>query len=245
MVNGLFITATDTEVGKTVITGALTAACKARGINVIALKPVASGGVEDADGRLLSEDATFLLQAAGLPESARATMNPLCFKPALTPAVAARLSRQTVDISLLLDICRRAMDRYELTLVEGVGGITAPIWEDYLVADMINALALPIIIVAKPNLGGINHAVLTAAYARQRGIQALGFVINQWDEKTAGILEHTNIEYIARLTGLPILGTLPFDKSIRVPQGKAESLAALADQHIDIARILAMLKGEK
>ncbi len=245
MFNGLFITATDTEVGKTVITGALAAACKARGIGTIALKPVASGGVEEWGGRLVSEDATFLLRAAGLTESARSTINPLCLKPALTPAVAAKVSQRTIDISLLISTCRKAMNTYELTLVEGVGGITAPIWEDYLVADMIKELNLPVIIVAKPNLGGINHAVLTAEYARQRGMHTLGFIINQWDEKTAGVLEHTNIAYIARLTGLPILGKFPFDKDISVPQAKTETLAALAEQHIDMTQILTMLQGGK
>lgn len=244
MSKGLFITGTDTDAGKTVITGAITAACKERGIDVIPLKPVASGGVNNANGQLVSEDASFLLRAAGLDETARAAVNLLCFKPPLTPAVAARVSQASIDVALLTDFCRKALATHELTLVEGVGGITAPIWEDYLVADMMLELKMPALIVATPHLGGINHAVLTAAYARQRDIPVLGFIINHWDEAEAGVLEHTNIEYITRLTGLPVLGKFPFVETISVPQAKTAALASLAEQHINMEAILTMLNKE-
>ncbi|MGI6092158.1 MAG: dethiobiotin synthase [Negativicutes bacterium] len=242
---GLFITATDTEVGKTVITGALTAAFKNRGLDVGVIKPVASGGVRNSDGQLIAEDATFLMKAAGIPETERQTVNPLCLAPALTPAVAARQSGVTVDTGQLADCCKVVLASRQISLVEGVGGITAPIWEDYLVADLMNELALPVIIVARPNLGTINHALLTAEYARSRGLTVLGFIINPWDAAEAEILEHSNVDYITRLSGLPILGKFPRSSGISVPEARTAGLAELAEQHLAITSILNLIKGGK
>lgn len=243
--NGLFITATDTEVGKTVITGALAAALKARGLHVGVVKPVASGGVSIDDCELTSEDATFLMKAAGINETSRKAVNPLCLAPALTPAAAARESGVTIDVLTLINACRTMLETSEVGLVEGVGGITAPIWEDYLIADMMVELGLPSIIIARPNLGTINHAVLTAEYARQRNINILGFIINPWDEDQATILEHSNIDYIERLSGLPILGKFPLSSTISVPEARTENLAELAERHLSIDHILSLMKGRK
>ncbi|MDD4600217.1 ATP-dependent dethiobiotin synthetase BioD 1 [bioreactor metagenome] len=241
---GLFITATDTEVGKTVITGALAAAFKQRGLQVGVIKPVASGGVRNNNGQLVAEDATFLLKATGLDETHRKVINPLCLAPALTPAVAAVESGITIDIDHLESCCQNMLNSCELGLVEGVGGITAPIWADYLVADLMKTLALPIIIVARPNLGTINHAVLTAHYARQRGLTVLGFIINSWQDETCGVLEQSNLDYIKRLTGLPILGKFPHSNKISVPQAKIGNLAELANHHLAIDQILRLTEED-
>lgn len=240
---GLFITATDTEVGKTVITGALAAALRQRGLAVGVIKPVASGGVISQDGKLLAEDATFLMRAAGLTESERPSVNPVCLAPALTPAVAAVASGVTLNIPDLVAACHRLLNRYPLALIEGVGGITAPIWEEYLVADLMAELALPALVVARPNLGTINHTVLTVDYARRRGIKVAGIIINGWDEAKAGILERSNVAYIERLTGVPVLGKFPYSPGISVPEAKVTGLAALAERHLAIDRIIELLGG--
>lgn len=235
---GLFITATDTEIGKTVITGAVAAACKARGLDIGVMKPLASGGVAADGGRLISEDATFLMRAAGLDESQRSCVNPVCLKPALTPAVAAATSGVTIDIDSIIAACHTLGRRHERLLIEGVGGITAPLWQDYLLADMMQAVQLPLLIVARPHLGTINHTVLTVEYARQRGLRLAGIVINGWQEERAGVLEQSNLEYITRLTGLPILGQFPLSKEISVPEARVDGLATLAEQHLNIPAIL-------
>jgi len=240
---GLFITATDTEVGKTVITGAIAAALKARGINVGVVKPLASGGVADVNGELVAEDATFLMKAAGIGEDKRALVNAVCLQPALTPAVAAVQSGITIDMPEVIATCRYSGNQFDKVLVEGVGGITAPLWEEYLVADMIQELALPVVIVARPNLGTINHTVLTVEYARQRGITLAGIIINKWDEAGAGILERSNIEYIGRLTKLPLLGKFPAAKSVSVPEAQVGGLAELAEQHLAIDTLLSIMEG--
>lgn len=241
--SGLFITATDTDVGKTVITGAIAAALRARGANVGVMKPIASGGVADKNGKLVAEDATFLMHAAGIGEGERELVNPLCLAPALTPAVAATMSNIEVDIPAILKAYHILTTSHDPVLVEGVGGITAPLWQDYLVADFMVKLALPAIVVTRPNLGTINHTVLTVDYARRRGLKVAGIIINGWNEAEAGILEKSNEDYIARLTGVPILGKFPYSSAISVAKGQTTELAKLAEQYLHMDKIDSIIKG--
>lgn len=239
---GLFITATGTEVGKTVITGALAAGLKELGLSIGVMKPMASGGVINQKGQLVSEDASFLMKAAGIDEEQRKLVNPFCFAPPLTPAVAAKVSGVQVDLSQVHQAYYQLGQLYEGLLVEGAGGMIAPLWEEYLVTDLMKEWVLPAIIVARPNLGTINHTVLTAAYAKQQGIPVAGVIINGWEEAKAGVLEHSNLEYIERLTGLPILGKFPQSEAIDVAANETAALARLAKEHLDLAQIYQWLK---
>jgi len=242
---GLFITATDTEIGKTVIAGAIAAALKGRGLDVGVMKPVASGGVANGAGKLVAEDATFLMQAAGIGESERELVNPLCLAPALTPAVAAVVSGATVDIQKFITSYQKLKEIHDSLIVEGVGGIVAPLWQDYLVADLMAEFALPVIVVARPNLGTINHTVLTVEYGRSRGIHIAGIIMNGWNQSEAGILEKSNEEYITRLTGLPILGKFPHAASISVPEGKTLGLGNLAEEYLHMDQIVRLIRKGK
>ncbi|WP_371368251.1 ATP-dependent dethiobiotin synthetase BioD 1 [Sporomusa rhizae] len=245
MSKGLFVTATDTEVGKTFISGAITAALRERGIKIGVVKPVASGCVTGINGQLVSEDANFLMAAAGMGEERRHEVNPVCLEPALTPAVAAEACGITIDVAKLNGACRHMLENSEVTVVEGVGGITAPIWQDYLVADMIEELGLPAVLVVRPNLGTINHTVLTAAYAKQRGIKLAGIIVNRWDEDKVTLLETSNVAYIERLTGLPVLGKFPSVPVVQEDQVSMRELAGLAEQHLAIDQLLQGMRGEK
>jgi len=242
---GLFITATDTDVGKTVITGAIAAGLKARGCDVGVMKPLASGGVLNRDGKLMAEDATFIMQAAGIDEAEREMVNPVCLGPAFTPAVAARLSGVDIDMKAVLAAFGTLTDRHRLVLVEGVGGLAAPLWENVLVADLAEAMRLPLLIVTRPNLGTINHKVLTVDYARRRGLKVAGVVFNGWQEAEAGVLERSNLEYIIRLTGLPVWGRFPYTDTISVPVARTDDLAELAAKHLDLDAIIAAMEEEK
>ena len=239
---GVFITATDTEVGKTVITGAIAAALNGRGINVGVMKPVASGGVANGAGKLIAEDATFLMQAAGIEEGERELVNSLCLAPALTPAVAAAVSGVTVDIQAFINSYQKLQEIHHSIVVEGVGGIVAPLWQEYLVADLMAEFALPVIVVARPNLGTINHTVLTVEYGRSRGLDIAGIIINGWNQDEVGILEKSNEEYITRLTGLPILGKFPYADSISVPEGKTSELDRLAEEFLHMDEIVKLIE---
>lgn len=237
---GIFITATDTEIGKTVITGAIAAALRQRGLDVGVVKPVASGGVINQAGQMVSEDASFLMAAAGMAESQRSQVNPSCLQPALTPAVAAKVSGQKIDVQMLLDAINNMLNCHEYVLVEGVGGITAPLWEEYLLVHMMEELQLPTVLVTRPSLGTINHTVLTVEYGKQHGIDWQGIIYNGWNDEQAGILERSNADYITQLTGLSTLGKFPLDSSIDVTKCYIGKIAQLAEQHLDIDKILAI-----
>ena len=240
---GLFITATDTDIGKTMITGAIAAAFKARGIHVGVFKPLASGAITNEEGNLVSEDASFLMKAAGMGEELRSEVNAVCLEPALTPAIAARESGITIDIEKVIAEVKQNAQKYDMVLIEGVGGITAPLWQDYLLADMMKAFALPAIIVSKPRLGAINHTVLTYEYAKQRGIALHGVILNRWEEDSAGVLEESNIAYIEAMTGLPIVGKFPLTKHIDVNKNCTYNLSEVAEKHIKIDQILEIIGG--
>lgn len=244
MQKGLFITATDTDVGKTFISGAIAAALKKRGINVGVIKPVASGAVISPNGQLVSEDASFLMAAAGIREERRREVNPICLAPALTPAVAAVECGRAIDVAELINTCRFVLSQSEITLVEGVGGITAPIWGNYLIADMMVELNLPAVIVTRPNLGTINHTVLTAEYARQRGIKLAGIIINRWNEDEVAVLERSNLAYMERLTGLPVLGKFPLVADVSLDLESMAQLGNLAERHLAIDELINLITGE-
>ena len=163
----------------------------------------------------------------------------LALEPALTPAVAAKVSGITINMATVMEHCYKVADSYEAVVVEGVGGITAPLVEDYLLADMIVAMNLPTILVATAGLGSINQVVLTAEYAKQRKINLVGIIINKYDENKAGILEESNLEYMTRLTGLPILGKFPMLKNLEIT---SPQLGKIAEEYININEIIKMME---
>lgn len=238
MGRGIFITATDTDIGKTYISGAIAAALRLRGINTGVMKPVASGAVYGEDGILRSEDASFLMEAAAFSEASRQEVNPVCLLPALTPAVAAVESGTVIEPKQLVKACKNMLRKKEFTIIEGVGGILAPIWEDYLVADMVRDLALPVLVITRPNLGTINHTVLTVDYAQRHGIQVRGVIVNHWNQEQISVRERSNLEYIERLGKVPVLGMFPTAAGIVAGEQAMRQLGDLAEQHLAIDRIL-------
>lgn len=163
---GLFITGTDTEVGKTVVTAAIAASLRAQGTPVRALKPLASGGT--APG----EDATMLGEAAG-----HAPLVHLHLQEPAAPARAARLEGIEIEPEHLLGWVR-ASSAGGPALVEGVGGFEVPLARGFRVSDLATRLGLPVLIVAANRLGVLNHSLLTVAAVRARGLDPVGIVLN-------------------------------------------------------------------
>ncbi len=234
---GLFVTGTDTGVGKTVVTAALAAALRQRGVNVGVFKPVATGGVQRG-GRVVSEDALLLasvLPDAGQPE----VINPVCYRLPVAPAVAARTEGPPLDrptIRAAHDILRR---RHDALLIEGVGGLAVPLGDDLTVADLAREFGLPLLIVARPDLGTINHSVLTVEYARARGLAVAGFVFcwthSEYEDAAVG----GNPLAVARAAQAPVFGTLPFCPELFACPGDAVgSLARFAERHVDVDALL-------
>lgn len=242
MSNGLFITGTDTGVGKTVITGGLAGVLRKNGIKAVAFKPVQTGGIE-REGELFSEDALFYRSAAGLPYSSR-ELNPICLGPSLSPNVAARISGQVIDPQALAEAYYRLAAENDRVLVEGAGGICVPLVDyHFTMADLARLLGTPLLVVVRPGLGTINHTVLTVRYAQYSGIEVRGIIINGYREEQATMAERTNPAVIEGMTGVPILGIVPYMPEVSVESGCAGKLIEVIEEKVDWRRLT--LTGEK
>jgi dethiobiotin synthetase len=220
----IFVTGTDTEVGKTVVAGVLAVVLKRRGLDVGVMKPVASGGVRRGK-TLVSEDAIFLKRAADCDDPLD-LINPICLEPPLSPHVAARVSGVTIDWARIDEAYETLSTRHEMLVVEGAGGLLVPLTDDFLVADLARKWDLPLVVASRIGLGTINHTLLTVEAARHRGLTVAGIIFNGYDESRAGTAERTNPDEIARLAGVPILGILPHDPQVSLAQA---CLGRLAD----------------
>ena len=204
-VSGLFITGTDTEVGKTVVTAALAWAFKARGKDVGVMKPVATGCRREG-GELVCEDAQRLIRASGAADPSR-LVSPYRFEPPVAPFAAVHF-QGAISLGRIKEAYDTIAARHELTLVEGIGGLRVPIDAKRTVADLIRVLNLPVLIVASARLGTINHTLLTLEAARSAGLDVLGIVLNGLSRHPS-LAQRTNPAVIRRLSGLPMVGIVP------------------------------------
>lgn len=212
---GLFITGTDTGVGKTLVAAALAAWCRSQQISVGVMKPIATGGcpgVERGHRRLISPDARCLAQAAGVDDP-WASINPICYREPLAPYAAAYRSGQPLRWSAVIRAYQQLTQRYPLVIVEGIGGLLVPLSARRTVADLIRMLNLPVLVVARLQLGTLNHTLLTVQHARTVGLTVMGVVLNA--DRPAGasadarLAERTNPEVLTRLLPVPLVGVLP------------------------------------
>ena len=222
MTHGIFITGTGTEIGKTVIAGGFAASLKQSGTNVGVMKPISTGDTTDAQ---------FLKHAAQTDDEL-SVINPIYLRHPLAPSVAARIEEKEIDLSHIKTAFAALQQKYDFVIVEGVGGIAVPILDDFLVAHLINKLQLPILIVAQVGLGTLNHTLLTVGFARQFNIQIAGIVLNGLRPEIAGLAEATNPLEIERLTGLPVIGVVPYEKKLDTAYPDVTFLAEFMNQHI-------------
>jgi dethiobiotin synthetase len=206
---GLFITGTDTGVGKTVVAGALAAVLHRGGVDVGVMKPVATGCVRRREG-LVSEDAEFLAHAADAPEPLE-EICPIRFAEPLAPTVAAARAKIEIDLAPMWEAWRRIRDAHEVLLVEGIGGILCPVTRKVCVADIAARMNLPVLVVARPTLGTINHTALTVEAARSRGLEVAGIVINRYNRDTEDVAQLTAPDEIQRACGVAVWGLVPDD----------------------------------
>ncbi|GAB6099348.1 dethiobiotin synthase [Halanaerocella petrolearia] len=207
MSRGIFITGTDTDIGKTVVTTGLTAALRQQGYDLGVMKPFQSGAIEE-DNKLLAPDIEFVLEHISL-EADYDLMNPIRLKHPLAPSVAAKEEDVKIDLKQVTSAYQQLQRKYQGLVVEGAGGLMVPLAEEFLIPDLVKMLDLPVVIVARPNLGTINHTVLTVKLARQLGLDVLGVIINGYPEET-GVVEETNPDIISELAEVPILGIVPY-----------------------------------
>jgi dethiobiotin synthetase len=199
-VRGVFVTGTDTGVGKTVVAGAICAACS---VPVAALKPVVTG-LDEPPGEW-PHDHVLLARAAGdrqTPEE----VAPYRFGAPVSPHYAAELAGETIEPARIL----AAASGHELLICEGVGGLMVPITTGYLVRDLAVDLGLPVVIASRTGLGTINHTLLTIEGARAAGLGVAGVVMTPWRDDVEPI-ERSNRETVERLAGVPVHGLPPTD----------------------------------
>jgi len=216
---GLFVTGTDTGVGKTIVAAALCAGLSARGERVAAFKPVVTG--LDEPSAEWPPDHELLASATGqTPEE----VTPHRFGPAVSPHLAAELAGKELEPQDLVAAARRAAGRADVVVVEGVGGLLVPLTAEYSVLDLASELALPVLVVARPSLGTINHTLLTLESARGAGLQVAAVVITPWPPEPDAV-EHSNRLAVERLGQVEVLGMAP-----TTPSELASAGLALADR---------------
>jgi dethiobiotin synthetase len=234
MAKGIFITATDTGIGKTVVAAGLALALKGRGLNVGVMKPVATGC--SGEGRLVSSDAVYLFEAA---ENEYAPLtSPVRFRNPVAPSIASIYEQKEIDLDVIRSAYSELQKHYDYVIVEGIGGLLVPIKKNFLVANLIREMELPIVIVSNVNLGAINHTLLTVDSALMRGFTIKGIIFNRAPVVNYSLAELTNPRVIHELTGLPVLGTLPEIENLSVERYKFGELRAIFEERINIDALL-------
>jgi len=211
---GLFVTGTDTGVGKTFTCRALIAAFRRRGLRVGVFKPCETG-CEEKNGALVPSDASLLLGDSG----SDLTLDRVCpyrFRAPMAPAEAAEMECGDLDFEGAVQVFREIRDQHDVTLVEGAGGLLVPFQGSRTVADLAGAMGIPVLVVARIGLGTINHTCLTVEYAKSRDLDILGIVFNRCDDPISspvGPDEARNPDAVARLSGAHVLGNIPYIQS--------------------------------
>lgn len=221
MSKGYFVTATGTDVGKTFVTALLVKKWRDSGIDAGYYKAALSGA-ELRDGKWIAGDADYVKRTAGLPDTQEELVS-YVYKEAVSPHLAARKEGNPVELTQVKADFTAATQRHEFVFVEGSGGIICPIRYDekkIFLADIMKELDLPLLIVTTAALGSINACVLTVEYARARGLDVKGIIVNRYGISGHMQMEDDNIYMMQELTGLPILakikegdndlGTAPF-----------------------------------
>lgn len=228
----LFVTGTDTEIGKTFVSAALLRGLAHAGLRAAGMKPIAAGAFE-RDGVWHNEDADQLDAAASvlLPPALR---TPYLLKEPAAPHIAAALEGVTLDVAHIAACYRQARERADIVVVEGVGGFRVPLDATHDTADLAVALGLPVVLVVGMRLGCISHALLTAEAIAARGLPLAGWVANRIDpamtfpeENIAALRERLAAQY-----GAPLVGVVPHLRGASPDEAAA---------HLDIDALLARL----
>jgi dethiobiotin synthetase len=224
---GLFITGTDTEVGKTLIAGGIARCLRGRGRRVEVMKPVATGCRHSREG-LVSADAEFLAVCAD-SQRPLAEIAPVRYRSAVAPTVAAEREHRPVDLEAIVTAWRGLEGRCDCVIVEGIGGLLCPIRDDFWVIHLAKLLGLPLVVVARAGIGTINHTLLTLHAARSAALAVAGVVVNRYVVEAAAAEEladpqrpytrgdedlavWTNPRQIAKLGGTELLALVPAEK---------------------------------
>jgi dethiobiotin synthetase len=216
--NGLFITGTDTGVGKTLIAGGIAAVLRQQGLKVGVLKPIASGCRHEREG-LVSDDAQFLAMCADT-DYPLTVLTPVCYKTPAAPITCADIEHYGIDYEAITAAYSYLCDHSDVVIVEGIGGALVPIDYEHTVLDLAVEFDLPTVIVARPNLGTINHSLLTIQAVRHAGLPVAGLVISGYNAMEADIAEETSPDVICNFSDTSLLSIVPYDDQSSVEEGR-------------------------
>lgn len=205
MGKGIFVIGTDTDVGKTFVTGGLVYKLRESGYNAIAFKPIQSGGILEENDNLIPPDIKYVKEVCDIKNNYY-EMNTYCLKEEVSPHLAAKIENLDISKEKIIKQYNNLISKYDYVVVEGAGGIVVPLIEDkYFVYDLIKDLNLDVVIVASAGVGTINHTVLTNEFLKQNNINSKGIIINGYNDK---FYEKDNIQMIEKLTNLKVIQTI-------------------------------------
>ncbi|MFH1146326.1 MAG: dethiobiotin synthase [Pseudomonadota bacterium] len=234
----LFITGTDTAVGKTVVTGILAWLYDQTGIKVGIEKPVVTGVSLSTPG-FSSPDLDFFKD---IIPNIRGPVTSYRFEPAVSPHLAAAMAGVSIDPARIESDHHELLQACDAVLVEGAGGILVPLNETCFMSDLALRLRLPIIIVSRPSLGTINHTLLTVECARNKGLQIAGIIIDDYPpEPNPAELDNPGI--IERLSGFPVLAVVPHIEDFSIEDRRTSRLAGIAAKVDKQYHLLAKLES--
>ncbi len=230
MKQGLFITGTDTGVGKTLVVAALASFLKSEGVDVGVMKPIESGCPRQGK-KLVPQDALFLSEVTECEDDLD-LINPCRLEAPLAPSLAAEREGVEIDPGKLVECFQTIKEKHDFILVEGAGGLLVPLRERYLISDLIQLFQLPLLIVAASRLGAINHTLLTVRCAQSLKIEVVGVILNNLEEE-GDLASQSNSFILQQLLDVPLLCVLPFIPRIRGL--KKEGLADLIGERISLS----------
>lgn len=200
----IFVTGTDTDIGKTVVTAGLAAVMQSLGYKAGVYKPFQSGA-EEKNGFLVSPDLAFVKKLDFYVE----TLSTYLLKPPTAPYIAAEIDGVQMSLSTVCREYQTLKQNCETVLVEGAGGIMVPVTKDTVMGDVAKMLDIPVLIVAGPDLGTINHTLLTINQAKVMGLDIAGVIINRYPQGTNDIAIKTAPRLIEEYSDVNILGIIP------------------------------------
>jgi dethiobiotin synthetase len=229
-----FVTGTDTEVGKTLVSGALILKMREAGLKVAGFKPVVAGTYLDSSDQRLNEDLETLRIASGLSPHQQ-SLCPYVLDEAAAPHIVAKRNEIPLDATIILDAFNVLAQEFDAVVVEGAGGFLVPLNEQEDLADLVQAMDLPVILVVGMRLGCINHALLTCEAIQSRQLTIAGWVANTLSTKMPLLDE--NIQSLKDRIFAPFLGVVPsLPAQLKKPENAPYSIEALhfVAEHISL-----------
>jgi len=238
---GIFVTGTDTGIGKTALSALLLVELRRRGINAAPMKPVQTGCLRKPEtGNLKPEekhkskfqvssfrsqvslsvpdlDSSLSMASMEVDSETYKNMSPYRFEPACSPHLAAEMAGTEIDIAEIVIAARTLISDYDFVIIEGAGGALVPLTQRETMLDLMQALKLPVLITARPGLGTINHTLLSIRALRSDELDITGVVFVASEDTEPGFIEEDNDTTIEHFGKVPILGTIPHCAQLRKP----------------------------